>query len=169
MDLRSSRRYIVVYFFFNLCSFCFFTCRNLIPINLRRYFTFANCDIPWRMNIELPNGHAKLNGRNYTHPSWQGALRVWGRRYKETQSNGCVEATNHNYELKLVSVREYWWARRPVEILVFPSPTGYMLTSFGSSLWIEDVFSRFLQNDRWFLSSLERFIFKLKWVAGSPH
>jgi hypothetical protein len=55
------------------------------------------------MNIELPNGHAKLNGRNYTHPSWQGALRVWGRRYKETQSNGRVEATNHNYELKSVS------------------------------------------------------------------
>jgi hypothetical protein len=35
-----------------------------------------------------------------------------------------------------------------VEILVFASPTGYMLTSFGFSLLIRGIFHKFLLSDR---------------------
>ena len=36
---------------------------------------------------------------------------------------------------------------RILDILVFPSPTNYMLTSFGFSLLVGDIIPRFLQND----------------------
>ena len=43
----------------------------------------------------------------------------------------------------------------PVEILVFASPTGYMLTSSGFPLWNWGIFYKFLLNDWQFSCSLE--------------
>ena len=42
-----------------------------------------------------------------------------------------------------------------VKILVFPSPTGYMLTSFKFSLLVWGIFSRFFLNDWLFSWSIE--------------
>ena len=49
-------------------------------------------------------------------------------------------------ELSGLSVQGAFWAN-PVEIPVFPSPTGYMLTSFGFSSLIWGIFHNFLKID----------------------
>ena len=48
-----------------------------------------------------------------------------------------------------------WFLFIIVKILVFPSPTGYMLTFFKFSLLVWGIFSRFLLNDWLFSWSIE--------------
>jgi hypothetical protein len=52
------------------------------------------------------------------------------------------------------SDRGDFWAYS-VEILVFASPTGYMLTSSGFPLLHWGIFYKFLKNDRYFSCSLQ--------------
>ena len=80
---------VLCWFIFFLWFFLCFTCENTVSIDLGSHFTFANCDIPWRMNIEPPYQTHMQSWMMYVlikhiHPSWQGALRVRGRRHKGT-------------------------------------------------------------------------------------
>ena len=59
----------------------------------------------------------------------------------------CESAPTAIFEAARDSDRGDFWAQ-PVEILVFASPTSYMLTASGFPLLNWGVFCKFLYNDR---------------------
>ena len=65
-----------------------------------------------------------------------------------------LEPLSHSSNMGETSERGDFWAE-PVEILVFASPTGYMLTSAGFCTLNWGIFYKFLKNDRQFSCSLE--------------